>query len=188
MEAIDWNELQAVADEAGIGTDLPDGQYEAKVIDTNVGQTQGTPPKPQIGVFLEVTVGPYAGKRFWSNLTLTRDNPKAVAMFVLNAKRFGVPESFFTRAATMDEMAATIKAAEVVGIATLDHRIWNGTARLNVKSFKPSVGAIPGAPVAAPAVAAGVVPAPVSVPGAAPVSTSAPAAVPPPPVVPGTSF
>lgn len=162
MDLIDWDGLQKVADEAGIGVDLPDDDYEVKVVDTNVGKTQGG--KPQIGVFLEVQGGPFAGKRFWDNLNLTTDSPKAVAMFILNAKRYGVPEHMFGGNTPLEDMAAEMIGT--VGVAKLSHRDWNGKTYLQVKSFKRHNGSainVPAQP-GGPPVVSGTIPAPGVVP------------------------
>lgn len=187
MTTIPFGQLIADAEAEGFSNEvLPIGEYDVEVAGANAGTSQGG--KPQIGVRFKVLAGPYAGKSFWDNLTLTTDNPKAVAVFLRKMGQLGVSTDFIKTQTSVDVLAGAIQIGKQYHVVH-GHRTFNGKTYADIKSVKALETAVAAAPAVAAPVAAvapvAVAPAPVAVapePVAPVAAAVAPAVVAPPAV------
>lgn len=179
MTTIPFGQLIAEAEAEGFSNELlPINEYDCEVAGTTAGTSQGG--KPQIGVRFKVLVGPYAGKSFWDNLTLTADNPKAVAVFLRKMGQLGVSTDFIKTQTSVEVLAGAIQVGKQYKV-THGHREFNGKTYADVKKVTPLDVAIAAAPAvaAAPVAAPVAAPAPVAVAAAPAPVAPAPAAVAP---------
>lgn len=176
-----YNRAKAVSFEP-----LPPATYHFEVVESSVVTTSNG--KPMIRIKLSVVGGPRAGTKVFDQLVLSIDSEKALSMFFMQLKAFGLDERFF----------ATIPPGQVgpIAQALFGRHVrakviiteWNDRERNEVSSYSryvsnPSESALEhsvaslassqshipvSAPVAAP------VQAPVSAPVKAPVKESQP--------------
>jgi hypothetical protein len=140
MAQIDWSQLMAQAAAEGYSNEiLPDGSYEVQVAGVRVGAAQGG--KPQIGVRLKVVSGPLTNKSIWDNLTISSENPKAMAVFFRKCNDYGAPQEAFAAGEGLDQIAARFVGR--TGTAVVGHREYNQKTYNTVVSFKPSASATP---------------------------------------------
>lgn len=199
MSTINWADLQKTADEAT--RPLPDGMYPVEV--EKATATDSSKGNPMIKLELRIYDGPGTGRKMFTQLTLSTDNPMALAFFFRNLGAFGIDASVLATQPSMDTLATLLVSRKAT--ADINTRPWQGVDRNNVKAFavaapgtiQPTVqaplgggigaasalggmaaatplgGMATAAPIGTPA--AGVVPGPISV---APTVTTAPAVVP----------
>lgn len=159
MTTATFADLAQQAEAEGFSNEiLPIGEYDFEVAGTSAGKSQDN--KDQIGVRFKVLAGPYAGKSAWLNLTLTVDNPKAVAVFLRQLTQLGVSMDFIKSQPLNEAGIAAIAAAIPVGAqfhATHGHRTFNQKVYADIKNIK-AIGApvAPAAPVVQSPVAAAV--------------------------------
>jgi hypothetical protein len=163
MSSLNWSDLIKDAGEPTSYEPLPDGDYELKVIESKAKNTQSG--KTMFSITTEVQGGPHAKRRVWDNLTVSPENPKALAIFFSKMESLGLPRDFFTAS---NPSNAQIEQA-LLGRSfrgTLGKKTYNGTVSNEItKYFRLVADATAGAPVP-PAPAAAPAPAP-----AAPVAT-----------------
>jgi hypothetical protein len=168
-EQINWG---ALIEQAGTELEpVPKGAYDVTVEDCT--DTQSQTQKLMYKLKLRINGGPYNNRVLWNNITLTTDNPSALAMFFRNMEAFGLDRNYFAMNPSPSEVAAVLigRSAKVV----IDHRMYQGSIRENVKQImKAGVGV--GAMVGIPSIAGGVGSAP---PVAIPVAASTPVAAAP---------
>lgn len=148
MTTIAFADLISQAEAEGFSNEvLPAGEYDVEIAGVNAGTSQGG--KPQIGVRYKVLVGPSAGKSFWDNLTLSTDNPKAVAVFLRKLGQLGLSSDFIKAQTSMETVAASIQTGRqyraVVGTRDFNQKVYQ-----DLKKITPLEAPI----VAAPTVAA----------------------------------
>lgn len=142
---------------------LPEDLYTGRVF--NVKHTPKADGK-KIGLQVEITEGPLAGKKLWANLQFSKGKPKGVTAFFITAEKFGMTKEFFFRtpAPTDAEITNNINGKTITVKVT--HGEWNNQPQQygNVDSVVGG-GLIPGvvAPVA-PVAPVGIVPASVPTP------------------------
>lgn len=192
-EGVNWAELMV---QAGKEMEpVPKGSYDAYVDSADATQTQTG--KLMYKLKLKIDGGPSNGRILWNNITLTTDNPMALAMFFRNMDAFGLGKEFFATNPQPDVVAEQLIGRRVRVV--IDHRLYQGQVRENVKQLLKPQGvaaiagmqvaggaSVPGGlatpgvpPVSAPVVAPPVA-APVPQPAPAPVSAPAPAPTPEP--------
>lgn len=172
-----YNRAKAVSFEP-----LPPATYHFEVVESSVVTTSNG--KPMIRIKLSVVGGPRAGTKVFDQLVLSIDSEKALSMFFLKLKAFGLDERFFatTPPGQLGPVAQALFGKHVRG--TVEITEWNGQERNQVKSYLSYVGATgpsviqravselstphPQIPVSAP------VAAPVQAPVKAPVKESQP--------------
>ena len=146
----------ALLDEAGDAaqeyTVLPASDYDVKIIKAEA-KMAGT-GKLMFALTLEVTTGPYAKRRLWSNLVVSPDNPTALGIFFRQVNAIGVDPSFFKVNPSDDQVAAALMGKECrVQVAIKN---WQGSDKNDVKNYFPKTSAdnapaIPPAPTPVPA-------------------------------------
>ena len=153
---------------------IPDGEYDVKVI--NAEATKSSTDKLMFKVKFELTSGPHAPRKVFTQFVVSDDNPMALAIFFRNMEALGLGAQFFATNPSPDQVASALnnRACRV----TLSKRTWQGIERNEVKAVLPPLG---GGPVA-PGVATGPavptpggmpIPSPVAVPTSAPTPTVA---------------
>ena len=180
-ESVNWANLMEQS--GGDFETLPKGSYDV-IVDT-AEATRSSTDKTMFKIKFKVQGGPHNGRTIFNNITLTIDNPNALRMFFLNMKALGLNADFFSNNPTPDQVAAALLGAPATVV--LDHRMYQGAMRENVKSLLPRAGITAGGQMAPVGPSISVPTTSPSVPSspapAAPVvSQPAPAAPPAPPV------
>jgi hypothetical protein len=187
-EFVDWGSFLDQSKDAF--APIPIGTYQMIVDDA--AATKSSTGKTMFKVKYKVVGGASDGKTCFNNITISPDNPKALYMFFENMAAMGIPRTVFASSPPPSPDAIAGMLHHKMCTVELDHQLYNGMPRENIKSLRPAGGAggIPGMP----APSAG--PAPISIPSApsapVPVPPAAPAAPPaaptpppmPPPVAP----
>ena len=113
MASINWNQYIAAADAAGEGVDeftpLPAGSYEVKVLEASAVKTKAS-NKDMFKVTFVVEGGPHAGRRLWSNLVISPESPKAMAIVMRQLSSLGV-RPLMEASASNEQIAAGMKDA-----------------------------------------------------------------------------
>jgi hypothetical protein len=170
MTTIPWSQLKASAEDPGDFTPLRPGNYPARVESVEVKETRTG--KPMFSLTWVVTSGPDAGRKTWSNIVLSAENPKSMGFFFKDMATLGADAAFFDAEPSLAEVAARIQQAQANVIITVRPQR-NDPTRLEVSRISPQTSATASAP-AAPSFAAAqpVAPAPAA---PAPARRSAPA-------------
>ena len=203
-----WSSLLAEAgDSAQDFTVLPASDYDVKIIKAEA--KLASTGKIMFAITCEVTSGPYAKRRLWSNLVVSPANPTALGIFFRQMNAIGIDPKFFTSNPSDDQVAAALLNKEFR--AQVAVKPYQGSDKNEIKGYFPKTSAsneaaippppiiVPAATAPAPAPAAPVVaptpsPAPAAAAAAPPVPTpvheaAAPAPVQPPlPPVPDAPF
>lgn len=112
MASINWNQFLAAADAAGEGVDeftpLPAGSYEVKVLDASATKTKNG--KDMFKVTFVVEGGPHAGRRLWSNLVISPESPKAMAIVMRQLTALGA-RTLMEAGASNEQIAGGLKDA-----------------------------------------------------------------------------
>lgn len=147
MATYAWDDLIKQAEEAGLEYELqPPGEYHTEIVKTNVKKSQGG--KDQIGVQHKILDGPRAGKSFWDSITISPENPKAMAIFFKTVSNYGGDINVLRSGGTLEQLTQPFIGRR--GVVNLQHRSYNNKTYHDVKSFRPDVGgaapAVPPAP------------------------------------------
>lgn len=154
MSGVSWKDLRKTAEDAT--KPLADDWYEC-VVDSTEATTAST-GSPMIKTVLQVTDGPHAGRKLWTQFVFSADNPNALIFFFRNMAALGLGESFFdgltAQGLDVDQsMRAIAQSIEKrkVRVKT-EIRKWNGADRNNVAELQPSTTGPGGLPGGQPAV------------------------------------
>jgi len=181
MSQLNWGELIKEASASGGNYEpLPDGDYELKVLESEVKQTQTG--KTMFKVKTEVQSGPHARRLVWDNLVVSDGNPTALGIFFSKMNALGLGQEFFSQNPANEQIAQAMVGRPFR--ATIGSRVWNGEKRNEFKRYLPAQLNVASTPTAAPMAASA--PAPAPAPAAA-APAPAPAAPVAPPVVPSGS-
>jgi pyruvate/2-oxoglutarate dehydrogenase complex dihydrolipoamide acyltransferase (E2) component len=177
MSSLNWSDLIKDAGETTSYEPLPDGDYELKVIESKAKSTQSG--KTMFSITTEVQGGPHAKRRVWDNLTVSPENPKALAIFFSKMSALGLNRDYFDTNPSNAQIEQALVGRGFRG--TIGKRTYNGNVSNEVTKYfrltaDASAPAAPAAPAAAPA------PAPVAAAAPAPAPAPAPAAAPAAPV------
>lgn len=142
-QGVNWAELMKQAGEQL--QPVPKGSYDCYVDTCEATQTSNG--KLMYKVKLKISGGPHNGRPLWNNITLTTDNPNALAMFFRNMDAFGLAMDYFATNPAPEAVADALIGRPVRVV--VNHRTWQGSIRENVdKLIKPTgVAAIAGMPV-----------------------------------------
>jgi hypothetical protein len=165
MADIPWDELMDAADNSDFAP-IPQSDYDVKIIETEA--TKSSTDKPMWKITTEVLNGPHAGRKVWTQQTLTMDNPDALNVFFRQMAAAGLTGEFFKTKPTNQQIADALLGRQFRAKVTI--REWQGVPRNNIKQWNP-LGAGGGAPGGPP-------------PG---MGASAPGGPPPPPQATATS-
>ena len=165
---------------AGAGFEpIPNGSYSALVQQAEVSQTSNG--KLMFKLTWQITEGPYANRKVWSNMVVSPESPPALGIMFKHMAALGLDAEFFKAGPSPDQVANAMngKGATLV----VDQREWNGEIRNEVKNIvKKAGGIVPSAPTPTTQSAPPGIPAPASTP--APQQTQQPQHNTEPPVTP----
>lgn len=179
---------QSLLDEAGdVSYEiLPDADYDVKVVKSDPKQSGNGNLNFQLQ--LEVTSGPYKGRKLFTNVAVVADNPNALNFFFRKMNAMGIGKEFFSSNPSDSQVSEAMIGRTFR--AQVGNRVWQGEKKNEVKAFSPlnvtTAGgppAPPAPPVVAPDPGAGMVtaaaaPAPAPAPAPEAAATAAPAAAP----------
>lgn len=110
MASINWNQYLAAAEAAGESADeftpLPAGSYEVKVLEAAATKTKNG--KDMFKVTFVVEGGPHAGRRLWSNLVISPESPKAMAIVMRQLTALGA-RTLMESGGSNEQIAAGLK-------------------------------------------------------------------------------
>lgn len=112
---------------------LPVGKYRMKVVKASAAMSSTS--KLMFKVVLEVINGPKTGKAVYNNITMTTDNKKALYMFFQNMAALGVTEAYLRQEPRPAPEQVASKMLGAVADVVIDHSVWQGRTRENVKSM-----------------------------------------------------
>jgi hypothetical protein len=142
MPIVPWDRL---IDEAGEAAEeygvLPAADYDLKI--TKAEAKMSSNGKLMYAITCEVTEGPYKGRKVWSNLVLTRDNPTALGFFFRHMAAIGIDKSYFKQNPSDAQVADALLGREFR--AQLSIRQYQGQDRNDIKSYHPKVEGAPSA-------------------------------------------
>ena len=123
---------------------LPDGEYEAVVMDAEATKSQND--KPMIKVKLNVSMPGGAKKVIPTQIVVSAENPTALAIFFRQMEAFGLDADFWTNDVTLEQAANVMRNRRVRVV--LGTRPWNGQDRNEVKNYLaplggPQLGSVP---------------------------------------------
>lgn len=144
MASINWNAYIEAAEAAGEAisdfTPLPAGSYEVKALDATAGKTKaGT--KDMIKVTWVVEGGPHAGRRLWSNLVVSPESPKAMAILIRQLTSLGV-KPLLEAGASFEQIAGALK--DTLATVKVSVGEWNGKPKNDVDSIAGRQGGFAG--------------------------------------------
>lgn len=151
MASINWNAYIKAAEDAGESIDdftpVPAGSYETKVLEASATKTKNG--KDMIKVSWVIEGGPHAGRRLWSNLVVSPESPKAMAILIRQLTTLGV-KPLMEAGASFEQIAAGLKDT----LATLKVSVgeYQNKPKNEVDSIAGRQGGTAGPNLSAPAV------------------------------------
>lgn len=165
MTSIPWDELMDAAGDSDLAP-IPQGDYDMKIVAAEA--TKSSTDKPMWKVTMEVENGPHAGKKAWTQQTLTQDNSNALQIFFRQMAAAGLTQEFFKTKPNPTQIAEALKGRRVRAKLIIEE--YQGVPRNKVKAWNP------------PSMSAGGPPPPVGgAPSSVPPPSAPPAATTPPP-------
>lgn len=131
--SMNWDDiLKAQEEDAGFGA-VPAGKYTVRVVKgENVKASTGA---DMVKVEMEIEGGPYAGRKLWTNIVFTVDNPNAMRFTIRKLNGLGITKEIIsTQKPTPAQIASMIVG--VVSEAEVEVRQYNDEDRNDVKMFK----------------------------------------------------
>ena len=156
---------------------VPVGVYPVEVIKAEA--KQASTGREMINVQLRIVDGPSKGRMLFNNFVWVPENDKAVQMFFVNMREFGLGKEYFRTNPTFEQLANEMLNRRVM--VEIEHTEYNGNTREQVKRIKkidgyenPAPGQGGNANQGVPSVASPAAPtAPASAPAAPSVNPSA---------------
>lgn len=140
MATYNWNQLRKQAEEAGESTEgftpLPVGTYEVKVTKADVKSFKGG-EKEGWNLTFVVENGPEAGRRCFTNLVISPESAKAIAILLRQLEALGV-KAVLDAGGTLQQVAAAM--LNQTATIDVDVRTYNEKLVNDVKSIKARVG------------------------------------------------
>lgn len=178
-ESINFADLM---NQASSGFDpLPDGTYNAEVVECTAGKTQKG--KTKFSAKFNVIDGPLVNRKVWNDFVISPENPNALGFFFKHMKALGLERDYFGANPAPTQIASDIVGRRVQ--IKVGHHEYGGAIKNDVNDVLPPLGgpanAAPGIPGggAVPPAPAPAAPTPAAAPAPAP--APAPAAATPPP-------
>ena len=151
---------------------VPVGVYPVEVIKAEA--KQASTGREMINVQLRIVDGPSKGRMHFNNFVWVPENDKAVQMFFVNMREFGLDKEYFRTNPTFEQLANEMLNRRVM--VEIEHTEYNGNTREQVKRIKkidgyenPAPGQGGNANQGVPSVASPAAPA---APASAPTATS----------------
>ena len=145
-ESVNWGELMQTA--ATALQPVPKGQYQ--VVCKKAEAKTSSSGKLMFALQLTIEGPTNAGRSLRTYQTLSPENPTAVAIFMRSMANMGLDSTFFATNPAPSVVASALEGKRF-GVE-VDHQLYQGVMRDNVKSILPGAptigGAIPGGPMA----------------------------------------
>jgi hypothetical protein len=133
-------ELQKIAQTADVSWEvLPSGEYLGKVVE--VGTTPSAGGKRMWTIKFEVAEGPKAGAKVWNRITLSPENPNALAFFFKDMAALGITMEVLQHDPS-DEQIAQMMTDRMVWLK-VGIKPYQGTDRNEVLGMKAHQGGAP---------------------------------------------
>jgi hypothetical protein len=128
-----YNRAKAVSFEP-----LPPAQYHFEVVEASAVTT--STGKPMIKIKLSVVGGSRSGTKVFDQFVLSVESEKALSMFFLKLKAFGLDERFFSTIppGQLGPVAQALFGKHVYAVVKISE--WNGQPRNEVTTYTPFVG------------------------------------------------
>ena len=177
MADIPWDELMDAANDSDFAP-IPQSDYDVKISATEA--TTSSTDKPMWKITCDVISGPHAGRKLFTQQTLTKDNPNALNIFFRQMAAAGLTSEFFKTRPTNQQIADALLGRQFR--AKVIVKDYQGMPKNEIKQWNPpSAAAAAGGPPPPAASAPGGPPPPPQSSSSAPPPPPAPAASAPPP-------
>ena len=146
VEQESWN-WQQWREEAGTQLQpLPIAEYDMEVSASEAAKSSNG--KIMFKITWRVITGPYAGRVAWGNITVSPENPNALAIFFRQMDALGLNEAYFNTNPSPDQIATDLvhRQARI----KLTHREYpknSGVIRNNVETINPPASQMMGMPM-----------------------------------------
>lgn len=111
---------------------VPVGVYPVEVIKAEA--KQASTGREMISVQLRIVDGPSKGRMLFNNFVWVPENDKAVQMFFVNMREFGLGKEYFRTNPTFEQLANEMLNRRVM--VEIEHTEYNGNTREQVKRIK----------------------------------------------------
>lgn len=111
---------------------VPVGVYPVEVIKAEA--KQASTGREMINVQLRIIDGPSKGRMLFNNFVWVPENDKAVQMFFVNMREFGLGKEYFRTNPTFEQLANEMLNRRVM--VEIEHTEYNGNTREQVKRIK----------------------------------------------------
>lgn len=111
---------------------VPVGVYPVEVIKAEA--KQASTGREMINVQLRIIDGPSKGRMLFNNFVWVPENDKAVQMFFVNMREFGLGKEYFRANPTFEQLANEMLNRRVM--VEIEHTEYNGNTREQVKRIK----------------------------------------------------
>lgn len=145
--SIPWDDLMSAADESSVAP-IPASDYNLKIVSCEA--TTSSSKKPMWKIVAEVEDGPYAGRKIWTQQTLSMENPNAVAMFFKVMATVGLNKAYFATRPSNTEIASAMVGRRFKGKVGIEQ--WDGEDRNKISKWSPlTAGGLTPPPAGGPA-------------------------------------
>lgn len=129
-----WNALIEEAGDAAEGFEvLPASDYDLKI--TKCEAKMSSTGKLMFALTNEVQAGPYKGRKLWSNIVVSHDNPTALGIFFRQMNALGIDKSYFSTNPSDSQVAEALLNREFRGQVVI--KAWQGQDRNEIKAYFP---------------------------------------------------
>lgn len=115
---------------------VPVGVYPVEIIKAEA--KQASTGREMINVQLRIVDGPSKGRMLFNNFVWVPENDKAVQMFFVNMREFGLGKEYFRGNPTFEQLANELLNRRVM--VEIEHTEYNGSTREQVKRIKKIEG------------------------------------------------
>lgn len=141
---LNWDSILKEQAEESAGTVLPEGEYDIKVVSSEA--TKASTGSPMIKLTCDVTSGPFATKRLWTNIVLKSDSPGAMRMSLKKLAGLGLSREWLAENNPSVDMIASALSGKTA-TAKVIQRTWNDQQRNDIDMFRVGAdGATPAPP------------------------------------------
>ena len=115
---------------------VPVGVYPMEVIKSEA--KQASTGREMINVQLRIIEGPSKGRMIFNNFVWAPENDKAVQMFFVNMREFGIDKEYFRNNPTFEQLANEMLNRRA--LIEIEHEEYQGTTRERVRRVKKLAG------------------------------------------------
>ncbi|QDK02683.1 hypothetical protein PP304_gp187 [Gordonia phage Phendrix] len=110
---------------------LPQADYDLKIIKSE--PKQASSGKTMFAITCEVVEGPHKGRRVWSNMVVSPENPQALNIFFRQMAAIGIDRSFFATNPSDHNVAQAMEGKEFRG--SIKVKQYQGNDRNEIAAF-----------------------------------------------------